>query len=144
MDFIIEFFRGIDGWVYYTVLVINTILIFAIIGYLGEKNEQQLLKYNINTDVPNPNNGAMNMNVPKQNLENSNSSTIPKISATTVKTTNQNVSNNSNATLNNPVQNNQNMVNQPAVNVNNKGKEEPEKAPAVLVINSSNNNKDIK
>lgn len=144
MDFIIEFFRGIDGWPYYIMLIINTILIFAIIGYLGEKNEQLLLKYNMNIDVSSSNNGAMNMNAPKQNPKNSNSSVIPKVSATAVKTTNQNVSNNTNAALNNSVQNNQNIGNQPAVNVNNKSKEETEKAPAVLVINSSNGNKDVK
>ena len=45
MDFIIDFFIGIDGWLYYTILVINTILIFAIIGYLGEKNNEQLLVF---------------------------------------------------------------------------------------------------
>ena len=132
MDFIIEFFRGIDGWPYYIMLIINTILIFAIIGYLGEKNEQLLLKYNMNTGVSSPNNGVMNMNAPKQNPKNSHSSVI------------QNVSNNTNAALNNSVQNNQNIGNQPAVNVNNKSKEETEKAPAVLVINSSNGNKDVK
>jgi len=45
VDILISFFRDtLDGWLYVVVLVVNTILIFAIIGYLGEKKTALLLE----------------------------------------------------------------------------------------------------
>lgn len=44
MEFIIDFFMGIDGVLYYVMAVVNLILIFAIIGYLAERNEKEMLR----------------------------------------------------------------------------------------------------
>lgn len=86
MDFLIDFFRGIDGPLYYSILVVNTILIFAIIGYLGEKSNEQLMKANINTEVNMGSANTLNMNVTKP-VSATNVASIPKVSATPVSRT---------------------------------------------------------
>lgn len=83
MDIIISFFRNIDGWPYYIILVVNAILIFAIIGYLAEKNNEQLMKLGMNTDVPNLNNSNANVTVSPQ-VNQSNGLSIPKVAPTLV------------------------------------------------------------
>ena len=60
---IIDFFRSIDGVVYYVMLAVNTILIFAIIGYLGEQNNKKLIQMSRNTPVHN-NKGGMDFSTP--------------------------------------------------------------------------------
>lgn len=167
---IVSFFRGIDGWVYYTILVVNTILIFAIIGYLGEKKNEQLMKLGMNTDVPNLNNGAMNLTSTKNPPQaQSGGLSIPKVAATQVVSEPQVMSNNypnqpaissqplgqvpvssPNAGINSTVNNNaiplQNLnTNQkPIIKPEDNNIDPNEKAPAVLVINSNPNNKDVK
>lgn len=86
MDFLIDFFRGIDGPLYYSILVVNTILIFAIIGYLGEKSNEQLMKANINTEVNMGGANTLNMNVTKP-VSTTSVTSIPKVSATPVSRT---------------------------------------------------------
>ncbi len=86
MDFLIDFFREIDGPLYYSILVVNTILIFAIIGYLGEKSNEQLMKANINTEVNMGGANTLNMNTPKP-VNTTNVASIPKVSATPVSRT---------------------------------------------------------
>lgn len=173
MDFLIDFFRGIDGPLYYLILVVNTILIFAIIGYLGEKSNEQMMKTSINTEVNMRGSNTLNMNASKV-IDTSNVTSIPKISATPINRPitnqqqpisqntgqiNQNLSNtNVNKVISQPVQSvgmNQAVMNPQTVNnsvplqsINNSANinsnnqnVSQEKAPAVLVINSSNNSK---
>ncbi len=146
MDFLIDFFRGIDGPLYYSILVVNTILIFAIIGYLGEKSNEQLMKANINTEVNMGSANTLNMNVTKP-VSTTSVTSIPKVSATPVSRTMpaQAQPFNNNQPVTNPqVTSNavplQNLNNQPTVNASNQVNPQ-EKAPAVLVINSNNNSK---
>ncbi len=182
MDFIINFFRGIDGITYYVVLVVNTILIFAIIGYLGEKNNEKILKMSMNTTGVNPSNQPINNN-PTSNISSNNNQggiAIPKVAPTQANVAsnpqpvasiqnaqlNNSVNNNVsiatpgnnipvNNTINSSVPNNQtvqsqqalqgNIANQPPIIRPEDNEVNPnEKAPAVLIINSNNNDKDIK
>ena len=164
MEFIIDFFRSIDGWPYYIMLVVNAILIFAIIGYLGEKNNEQLLKLSTNAGTSNLKSGTMNL-TPVHSSPSHNDANIPKVAATPTTNT-QNVAAPNNVQPASPILNNQSasgtvpVVNQaPAVTspiptINQAAKpiirpednevDPNEKAPAVLIINSSDNNKDVK
>ena len=159
---IIDFFRSIDGVTYYVLLFVNAILIFAIIGYLGEKNNQKLIKMGLNTPAPN-NSGAMDFSTTV--TQKHNDIAMPVVSATTasnVVTPNSNINtistvnngaayNNQGVTnqINNQIPNNSGVVipgannqqtmpmdvNQPQIT----NEIDPnEKAPAVLVINSQN------
>lgn len=115
MDFIISFFRNIDGPLYYSILVVNTILIFAIIGYLGEKNNEQMMKFGMNTNMDMSKNGALNLNTkPVQPVKEV--ASIPKVAATAVPNPlNQNVAVN-NQTVQQPINNqipNQSVIVQP-------------------------------
>lgn len=146
MEIIIDFFRGIDGWPYYTILVVNTILIFAIIGYLGDKNNEQLIKMGMDTKTPELKNGAMNL-TPVHSASVQKEATIPQVSPTQI-TNSQVVTNNvavpsENKNVNNTIP----IINQNAsaqVNSINNEIDPNEKAPSVLVINSSDINKDAK
>ena len=174
MDFIIDFFKGIDGIAYYIILVVNTILIFAIIGYLGEKNNEKILKMSMNATGVNSSNQPIG-NTPVSNANTNNNQggvSIPKVAATQVNihqneqsTTQQNISvsnglNNDSiaqpSVINNQLQPNltstsmtnnsqilsNNVSNQPGVIRAEDNEVDPnEKAPAVLIINSNNNNK---
>lgn len=160
---IVDFFRSIDGIPYYLILVVNAILIFAIIGYLGEKNNEKYVKLGMETNLPNSN-GTVNLNL----------ITTPKHSSTSIPTIAPTMANNQgldNVVTNNNVQSivptvtdlnaginmtNQNstFVNNGAFNNNNNNINSTqaivrpadnyidpnEKAPAVLVINSNNTN----
>ena len=151
MDFIIDFFIGIDGWIYYTMLVVNTILIFAIIGYLGEKKNEEILKLSMNMDSTDLKSGTMNLNPGNIN----NSTSIPTVSATQANSAMPSSINN-NPNINpipatQPAQGVSNSssvpLNQVATPVNkpiNNEIDPNEKAPAVLIINSPNNNQDVK
>jgi len=154
---IISFFRNIDGTLYYVILVVNTILIFAILGYLGEKNNQKFIKMGL--DVPSPNN-SKSFDFSSVTTEKHNSTNIPTVMATAVSNNKfiEEIPNNTGSALpvdlnnqnassgiqnNPPVTNNQsaintsNGVNQPMIN----NEPDPnEKAPAILVINSDNTN----
>lgn len=158
---VIAFFRSIDGIPYYVLLVVNTILIFAIIGYLGEKNNQKIIKIGLSTPTPN-NGGAMDFSAPvtpaHNNIE------MPTVAPTVVSSNLQDTgiySNNHNISANNeepamPIAVNQNPnVNGPVGMVNttqniipnsasqpqiNNEIDQNEKVPAVLVINSQNTN----
>lgn len=182
MDLIISFFRDIDGILYYVILVVNTILIFAIIGYLGDKNNEKILQMSMNTNGVNPSNQPINNNT-TPNVNNSNNHgglAIPKVAPTqanvasnpqpvaSIQNTQLNNSVNNNAsiatpgnnipvnnTINSSVPNNQtvqsqqalqgNIANQPPIIRPEDNEVDPnEKAPAVLIINSNNNDKDIK
>jgi len=164
MEFIIDFFRGIDGWPYYIMLVVNTILIFAIIGYLGEKNNEQLLKLSTNAGTSNLKSGTMNL-TPVHSSPSHNDANIPKVEATPI-TNSQNVSVANNVQPTSPILTNQPangtapvvnqspVANSPIPTINQAVKpiirpednevDPNEKAPAVLIINSSDNNKDVK
>lgn len=169
MDIVITFFRDIDGWVYYVMLVVNTILIFAIIGYLGEKSNEQLMKFSMNTNtLSNDSNGnGINLNAPKTNV--SSELAIPKVTATATSSNGAATQSSSiNQTVVNQVQNNpqlasNNSVNNPVTNAmpipnvvsaqsNVVASSSPvndinlsaENVPAVLVINSSDSQKDVK
>lgn len=115
MDFIISFFRNIDGPLYYSILVVNTILIFAIIGYLGEKNNEQMMKFGMNTNMDMSKNGTLNLNTkPVQPVKEV--ASIPKVAATAVSNPlNQNIAV-SNQTIQQPINNqiaNQGAIAQP-------------------------------
>ena len=152
---IIDFFRSIDGIPYYLILVVNTILIFAIIWYLGEKNNQKLIKMGLNTPAP-TNNGSLDFSTTV--TQKHNDIAMPTVSATTV-------SNSANVVAGIPGQNTNNYVesnsisgsvpNNNVVGIPNVNSQQPmpmgvnqpqinneidpnEKAPAVLVINSQN------
>lgn len=182
MDLIISFFRDIDGILYYVILVVNTILIFAIIGYLGDKNNEKILQMSMNTNGVNPSNQPINNNtIPNVNNSNNHGGlAIPKVAPTqanvasnpqpvaSIQNTQLNNSVNNNAsiatpgnnipvnnTINSSVPNNQtvksqqalqgNIANQPPIIRPEDNEVDPnEKAPAVLIINSNNNDKDIK
>ncbi len=82
MDFIIVFFRDmIDGWVYYTVLVVNTILILAIIGYLGDKKNAEIIKMGMNTGTPTFNNGTVDLSsgLNNNNVDSANNQSAPSV-----------------------------------------------------------------
>ena len=182
MDLIISFFRDIDGILYYVILVVNTILILAIIGYLGDKNNEKILQMSMNTNGVNPSNQPINNNT-TSNVNSSNNHgglAIPKVAPTqanvasnpqpvaSIQNTQLNNSVNNNAsiatpgnnipvnnTINSSVPNNQtvqsqqalqgNIANQPPIIRPEDNEVDPnEKAPAVLIINSNNNDKDIK
>lgn len=168
MDVIISFFRDIDGWPYYIMLVVNTILIFAIIGYLAEKNSEELMKFGMNTSAPEANNGTLNM-TPTQTSTVTTGLSIPKVAAT-VASANPQVSNvqspntgavnqvvsptqNVSAAVPNPVNvansnsvlpQNMGVVSQSATAQAQVGNNATEQAPNVLIINSPNGNKDVK
>lgn len=116
VDFIISFFRDtIDGWVYYVILVVNTILIFAIIGYLGEKKNAELLKFGMNTSTPTYNNGTVDLSVSSSNAISS-SSVIPQLSRTMANNVNPNaIPNVNNATVNNTMPSPNNTVGSPSI-----------------------------
>lgn len=142
---IISFFRGIDGGLYYVVLAVNTILIFAIIGYLGEKNNQKLIKMSMDTPTPNVNKGLDfsttvqekhgNLEMPtvaatpKENIPISNNATMVTQMAVmnnsqaiyNANVMNQAIPNNlNNQQINNAVQNGvTNINNQPQMPINN-------------------------
>ena len=168
---IIAFFSNIDGWLYYTIVVVNTILIFAIIGYLGEKKNEEMMKYNMNTDVS----ASNNLQVSSHTNQTSNTqmiASIPKVAATAANghkvishTTQNAVSSN---VMNQPVispqlsvasnSNQQNVIvpsingsvslqnaNQvPSNNTSQNVKTTNESVPAVLIINTNSTNKDAK
>lgn len=116
---IIDFFRSIDGILYYLILVVNTILIFAIIGYLGEKNNQKLIKMGLNTPAP-ANNGSMDFSTTV--TQKHNDIAMPTVSATAISNDNnlnvavpnQNINNyiDPNQVNNQLPNNNQNISNQ--------------------------------
>ena len=145
---IIDFFRSIDGILYYVILVTNTILIFAIIGYLGDKGNEKYLKMSNVSQVP-VDNDLLNFN---STTKHSNAS-IPTVAPTMINNTpmyNQNNNNqpqnvepslsNANPLINNTVDNINSNNNLPTVNPKDNEIDPNEKAPAVLVINSSNTN----
>ena len=157
---IISFFRSIDGLLYYVLLVVNTVLIFAIIGYLGEKNNEKFIKMGLKTNIPNPSGG---LNLTPVSMEKHSDASIPTVSPTMVN--NQVLENVLNSTVQpdnfvnsnwgtNTGNQNGMFVNSVAINnmdnnvnmtpsVINQGNNEidpNEKAPAVLVINSDNTN----
>ena len=155
---IISFFRGIDGLPYYLILVVNTILIFAIIGYLGEKNNEKYVKLGAKTDLPNYN-GTVNLNLvttPKQNsvsiptvaptmvnnqgLDNvvANNNGQPIVTGVVDANVGTNISNQNGMFVNNGAINNNST--QPIVRPEDNAIDPNEKAPAVLVINSDNTN----
>ncbi len=161
---IVDFFRSIDGIPYYLMLVVNAILIFAIIGYLGEKNNEKYVKLGMKTNLLNSN-GTVNLNpitTPKHS-----STSIPTVAPTmannqgvdNVVTANNNVQSivanvtdpnvginmaNQNSTFvnNGAINNNNNNINstQAIVRPEDNDIDPNEKAPAVLVINSNNTN----
>lgn len=179
---IISFFRSIDGWLYYTILVVNTILIFAIIGYIGEKSNEQMIKLGMNTKTPDLKNGAMNLTpttAPSSSV--STNISIPKVAPTTINKEQPKASLNRTQVANGqniatpPVNTNmsQNNLQSSAIPINNNGTAIPntngsiplqnfnndsrpiikpednnvdpnEKAPAVLIINSPVDSKDMK
>lgn len=111
MDFIIVFFRDmIDGWIYYTILVVNTILIFAIIGYLGERKNNDLIKMGINASFPVLDNGTVDLSSGLGNNNTSIPTAIPQVSATTISNPNVVPQGNSVPILQ-PVSNNVNPTN---------------------------------
>lgn len=120
---IISFFRDIDGVLYYIILVVNAILIFAIIGYLGEKNNEKIVKMGMNTQAPNLN-GAINLNVITQTSHSE--ASIPTLAPTM-----SNVPTDAN---------NSTFVNNSAPNQEMVQQENNGEVPAVLVINSENTN----
>jgi len=157
---IISFFRSIDGILYYILLVTNTILIFAIIGYLGEKNNEKFNNVGINTtSTPNPG-GEFNLDT--ASVEKRSDASIPTVAPTMASTqTLGNISNGvigqnnanpnsrpnigvqngvfvNNGAINN-MSNNMNMT-QPIIRPEDNEVDPNEKAPAVLVINSDNTN----
>lgn len=162
MDIVITFFRDIDGWVYYVMLVVNTILIFAIIGYLGEKSNEQLMKLSMNTGIPSNDSNVNNINLNSTKANYSSDLNIPKVTATSARPNGaitQNVPVNQNVVT--PVQNSPvntvprnvstipNVVNAESNDVSSSSSVNDaiptvEKAPAVLVINSSDSQKDVK
>jgi hypothetical protein len=166
VDFIIDFFRSIDGIPYYIILVVNTILIFAIIGYLGEKNNENLLKISMVKGQSNLKSGTMNLNIAHTSTHST--SAIPTVAATQVENVsdNMNVSNVSGDTpavgILPSTQDNPNPavglapVNSQPMNINNNqtgqqiirpedNEADPnEKVPSVLVINSSDMNNGAK
>lgn len=149
MDLIINFFKSIDGIPYYIMVVVNAILIFAIIGYLGEKNNEKILKMSMNVGPSNLKSGTMNLNVTHSSPVPT--ASIPQVAATQVQqavpvnnSVNSNVVNNTNNPI--PVVSNNQVVNNPIPTINNtqNNENQNEKAPDVLVINSSSVNKDVK
>jgi len=165
VDFIIDFFRSIDGISYYIILVVNTILIFAIIGYLGEKNNENLLKLSVAQGQSNLKSGTMNLNI--THAATHSTATIPTVAATQV----ERVSDNTNVASvtgdtpaigivpnvqSNPVISTVPIANSQPVNVDNTSGRQTiirpednevdpnEKAPSVLVINSSDMNNGAK
>ncbi len=107
MDFVIFFFRDmIDGWIYYTLLVVNIILILAIIGYMGDRKNAELLKMSMNTVSPSISNGTVNLNSMSStsNSTVTTPATIPKVAPTTVMPQPQNIPNNNPAPSFNVVQ----------------------------------------
>lgn len=84
MDIVINFFKSIDGIPYYIILVVNTILIFAIIGYLGEKSNEELMKLGMDTTLPNKDEDNHMRQKPVQVASSSVGLSIPKVSATAV------------------------------------------------------------
>jgi len=185
MDFIIDFFRGIDGWFYYIMLVFNTIFIFAIIGYLGDMNNDELLNASMNMGGPDIKGDSMNLNSVRSTPTHNNAS-IPTVSATPVQNNQNNIATqqpvsqpvvpfvnpsvasvpqNTNTNVNNVPVNNSTVPSSPIPVTNPVAPSAPipttnsaqaviqqennvvdtnEKAPAVLVINSSDMNKDVK
>ena len=133
---IIDFFRSIDGVTYYVILVVNAILIFAIIGYLGEKNNEKYVKMNDSMGEQLPQN---NFNFNDTANESHSAMNIPTVSATMVNNpnvSNQDVNLNSlNSAQNVP------YATGPSNAVKDMNEIDPnEKAPAVLIINSDNTN----
>lgn len=165
MDFIINFFKSIDGIPYYIILVVNTILIFAIIGYLGEKNNDKLVKMSMEMGESNLKSGTMNLNITHTSTHSN--AAIPTVAPTQVEnvSTNMNVQSVvgdapaigivhneagvSNVTVS-PASNPQpmnfpnNQVGQPIIRPEDNEVDPNEKAPSVLVINSSDMNNDAK
>lgn len=78
---IIDFFRSIDGVLYYVLLAVNTILIFAIIGYLGEQNNKKIMQMSFNTSIPN-NSGTKDFSMPE--TQKHSDMPIPTVAPTTV------------------------------------------------------------
>lgn len=167
VDFIIDFFQSIDGILYYIILVVNTILIFAIIGYLGEKNNESLLKLGVEQGQSNLQSSTMNLNITHTSTHSQ--AAIPTVAATQV----ENVSNNMNIPntvgdipaigivpeiqANNTLAISQStVVNQQPENINDNQESQSiirpedneidpnEKAPSVLVINSADMNNGAK
>ena len=167
MDFIIDFFKSIDGIPYYIILAVNTILIFAIIGYLGEKNNEKLLKMSMELGQSNLKSGTMNLNITHASTHSN--ATIPTVAATQV----ENVSDNMNVqnvagdtpaigimpsgqvsspamvqptpiVHPQPMNVNNNQVEQPIIRPEDNEVDPNEKAPSVLVINSSDMNNGAK
>lgn len=179
---IISFFRNIDGWLYYSILVVNTILIFAIIGYIGEKSNDQMIKIGMNKKTTDLKNDAMNLtSAPATSSSVSTNISIPKVAPTTINKEQPMSSSNNNQAVNSQqtatqlfnTNISQNNLQSSAVPVNNNGDAIPntngsiplqnfnndsrpiikpednnvspnEKAPAVLIINSPVDSKDIK
>lgn len=170
---IIDFFRSIDGIPYYVMLIVNTILIFAIIGYLGEKSNDKYVNMELKNNVPDPGtvnlnpligDNHSNVNIPTvaktavdNQVENVVSSSlqngiIPNVNSqvTMASNINQNIMpsmNNQNviatSDLNGNVNNQINSlepVNQQVIKPEDNDVDPNEKAPTVLVINSSNTN----
>jgi len=139
---IIDFFRSIDGVTYYVILVVNTILIFAIIGYLGEKNNEKYVKINDNIGEQLP---QSNFNFNDSNNESHSTMNIPTVSATMVN--NSNHMGNNNLSNQDSNLNNFNSVSGVTAGINSSNAiadmneiDPNEKAPAVLIINSDNTN----
>ena len=155
MDFIINFFTGIDGWIYYTILVVNTILIFAIIGYMGEKNNEQLLKASMSVGNSNIKSGATNLTPTSVSAMNtgaqapspvtapiSQNNVVPPVQA--VNSQQISLPNNMQGVPTGSTQSVATTIQNPNTNVNVNQNAPVEQAPSVLVINSSDANKDVK
>lgn len=155
---IIAFFRNIDGLTYYLMLVINTILIFAIIGYLGEKNNEKYVKFETK---PSPVNSNTSINSKPITISKSEPAKIPVVAPTLIdkqpveKLTNSNptqpsvsnlgvldtvVNTTTNGNFVNNSNNNTNQIIPTNASVEEKKDDTKEAVPAVLVINSDNTN----
>ena len=168
MDFIIDFFRSIDGVLYYIILIVNTILIFAIIGYLGEKNNEKLLKMSMAMGESNLKSGTMNLSITHTSTHSN--SVIPTVEATQMEnmpnadmisnfsgsapavgiTQNEQVIPNVVLNQQSGVVNNQpnntfvNPSEKPVIRPEDNEVDPNEKAPSVLIINSSDVNNGAK
>ncbi|MBQ7136470.1 MAG: hypothetical protein IJO43_00650 [Bacilli bacterium] len=144
MDFIIDFFIGIDGWLYYTILVINTILIFAIIGYLGEKNNEQLLKVGMAVSSPNIKSGTTNLTPTHSSAPVNQNTTVQNGQPINHQQVNTVVPNNAQINPSNVTSGVTNSAQSHNLNQNISPTTSNEQTPSVLVINSTNVNKDVK
>lgn len=150
---VITFFSSIDGIPYYLMLVVNVILIFAILGYLGDKNNEKYEMLGSKSDLPNTN-GTVNLNTvttPRQS-----ESSIPVVGPTVVNNNqlenninNNYIQQNSNTSIVNNNQFNENKVfvndinnnyNPQITNLENNSTESNNNVPAVLVINGDSTN----